>query len=113
VAPLIIPGRPPNDAVISPTMNAAYSPVNGGTPATKAKAIASGTRARATVNPAKISIGKFTFDKFSVEALEDIRFANVEIFVLINLLSLEHVLNFYVVNLPKWFLQRIKKFFKS
>eukprot|EP00521_Asterionellopsis_glacialis_P003207 CAMPEP_0195280188 /NCGR_PEP_ID=MMETSP0706-20130129/20924_1 /TAXON_ID=33640 /ORGANISM="Asterionellopsis glacialis, Strain CCMP134" /LENGTH=36 /DNA_ID= /DNA_START= /DNA_END= /DNA_ORIENTATION= len=29
VAPEIIPGRPPNTAVISPTKNAAYKPTNG------------------------------------------------------------------------------------
>ena len=37
-------------------MKAAYSPDKGATPATKAKAIASGTKAKATVNPDKISI---------------------------------------------------------
>ena len=55
VAPLIIPGRPPNTAVINPTIKAAYKPTNGSTPATKAKATASGTKANATVNPLKIS----------------------------------------------------------
>ena len=29
VAPEIMPGRPPISAVISPTMNAAYSPTSG------------------------------------------------------------------------------------
>ena len=56
VAPEIIPGRPPINAVIRPTRNAAYSPTNGFTPATKAKATASGTRARATVRPDKSSM---------------------------------------------------------
>ena len=56
VAPDIIPGRPPITAVIKPTKKAAYSPDKGATPATKAKAIASGTKAKATVRPAKISI---------------------------------------------------------
>ena len=51
VAPEIIPGRPPNTAVIKPTIKAAYKPTNGPTPATKAKAIASGTNAKATVRP--------------------------------------------------------------
>ena len=37
-------------------MKAAYSPDKGVTPATKAKAIASGTRAKATVRPESISI---------------------------------------------------------
>ena len=91
VEPLIIPGRPPNSAVMRPTIKAAYRPVKGGTPATKAKATASGTSANATVNPANISIGKFRFEKFSFVVLDDIRFANVEILVLINFLSLDHV----------------------
>ena len=56
VAPDIIPGRPPIKAVIKPTIKAAYNPDNGATPATKAKAIASGTNANATVNPDKTSI---------------------------------------------------------
>jgi transcription elongation factor len=55
VAPDIIPGLPPNTAVINPTINAAYKPDKGATPATNAKAIASGTKASATVNPDKIS----------------------------------------------------------
>ena len=55
VAPDIIPGLPPNTAVINPTIKAAYNPDNGATPATNAKAIASGTNAKATVNPDKIS----------------------------------------------------------
>jgi hypothetical protein len=36
-------------------MNAAYNPTKGCTPATKEKAIASGTSAKATVNPDKKS----------------------------------------------------------
>ena len=56
VAPEIMPGRPPNTAVISPTIKAEYSPTNGCTCATKAKATASGTRANATVSPDKISV---------------------------------------------------------
>ena len=36
-------------------MKAAYNPTNGDTPATKAKAIASGTSASETVSPAKSS----------------------------------------------------------
>jgi hypothetical protein len=45
-------------AVINPTIKAAYNPERGVTPATKAKAIASGTKASATVRPARISILK-------------------------------------------------------
>ena len=56
MAPEIIPGRPPITAVINPTIKAAYRPDKGVTPATKAKAIASGTRAKATVRPESISI---------------------------------------------------------
>ena len=56
VAPDIIPGRPPKKAVINPTIKAAYKPAKGATPATKANAIASGTRAIATVRPDRISI---------------------------------------------------------
>ena len=55
VAPEIMPGRPPKTAVIKPTINAAYKPTSGSTPATKANAIASGTSARATVKPDKTS----------------------------------------------------------
>ena len=55
VAPEIIPGRPPNKAVISPIKNAEYKPMIGDTPATKAKAIASGTSAKATVIPERTS----------------------------------------------------------
>ena len=56
MAPEIIPGRPPTKAVIKPTIKAAYNPAKGATPATKAKAIASGTKASATVSPDKISV---------------------------------------------------------
>ena len=48
VAPEIIPGRPPNSEVISPIIKAPYRPTSGGMPATKAKATASGTSAKAT-----------------------------------------------------------------
>ena len=51
VAPDIIPGLPPNIDVINPILNAAYRPVNGDSPAINANAIASGTRAKATVSP--------------------------------------------------------------
>ncbi len=51
VAPEIMPGRPPKAAVMRPTMKAAYSPTSGCTCATKAKAMASGTSASATVRP--------------------------------------------------------------
>ena len=56
VAPEIIPGRPPTIAVIKPRKNAEYKPMTGSTPATKANAIASGTSARATVNPDRTSL---------------------------------------------------------
>ena len=56
VAPLIMPGRPPRTPVIKPTKNAAYSPTKGSTPATNAKATASGTKARATVKPDNRSV---------------------------------------------------------
>lgn len=74
VAPEIIPGLPPNNAVIKPTINAAYNPTKGCTPATKAKAIASGIRAKATVNQERMSdficplikrFGKYFFRKIS------------------------------------------------
>ena len=51
VAPEIMPGRPPKAAVMRPMMNAAYRPTSGCTCATKAKAMASGTSASATVRP--------------------------------------------------------------
>jgi len=57
--PLIIPGRPPKIEVIKPIINAAYKPTNGSTPATNAKATASGTNANATVIPLKISFLAF------------------------------------------------------
>ena len=41
--------------MIKPTIKAAYNPDKGVTPATKAKAMASGTKARETVKPDKIS----------------------------------------------------------
>jgi hypothetical protein len=55
VAPEIIPGRPPNIEVTSPIIKAPYKPTIGDIPATKAKATASGTKAKATVNPERIS----------------------------------------------------------
>ena len=55
VAPDIMPLRPPKTDVMKPTKNAAYKPTRGSTWATKAKAIAYGTRARATVRPERIS----------------------------------------------------------
>ena len=51
VAPEIIPGRPPKIAVTKPIIKAPYKPTIGEIPATKAKATASGTSAKATVNP--------------------------------------------------------------
>ncbi len=55
VAPEIIPLLPPNTDVIRPTKKAAYKPTSGSTPATNANAMASGTRASATVMPESIS----------------------------------------------------------
>lgn len=56
VAQDIIHGLPQNIAIISPTIKAAWSQTIGFTPATNEKAIASGTRARATVSHDKISV---------------------------------------------------------
>ena len=79
VAPEIIPLLPPKIAVIIPTKKAAYKPTNGCTPATKAKAIASGTNARATVSPDKIStLG------FLVKSNLSIKFIKITIFVINN-----------------------------
>ena len=69
VAPEIIPGLPQIKAVINPTIKAAYKPTKGWTPATNEKETASGTNARATVKPAKISVLNFNID-------ENIRFEN-------------------------------------
>ena len=55
VAPLIMPGRPPNTLATRPTTKAAYSPVSGLSPAISAKATASGMRAMATVKPLRTS----------------------------------------------------------
>ena len=55
VAPEIMPGRPPMAEVIKPIINAAYRPIIGSTPATNAKATASGTSAKATVIPESTS----------------------------------------------------------
>ena len=56
--PLLTINLPPKIAVTNPTIKAAYNPESGVTPATNAKAIASGTSAIATVKPDKISILK-------------------------------------------------------
>src|SRR3546814_20501465 len=55
VAAEIIPGRPPVKAITTEIQNAAYKPTFGSTPAITEKAIASGTRARATTTPASQS----------------------------------------------------------
>jgi len=55
VAPEIMPGLPPKIEVTNPITKAAYNPVNGSKPAIIAKATASGTNAKATVNPDKTS----------------------------------------------------------
>ena len=56
VAPEIIPGLPPRTEVTSPITNAAYNPVKGDKPAIRANAMASGTKANATVNPDRTSV---------------------------------------------------------
>ena len=56
VAPDIIPGLPPKIEVIKASTKAAYKPVKGENPGIKAKAMASGTKAKATVRPDKISV---------------------------------------------------------
>jgi hypothetical protein len=56
VAPLIIPGLPPNIEVIIHIIKAAQSHTIGSTFATNEKAIASGINANATVSPDKISV---------------------------------------------------------
>jgi hypothetical protein len=56
VAPDIIPGLPPKIAVSKPTINAACNQTIGLTPATNENAIASGTSAKATVNPDNTSV---------------------------------------------------------
>ena len=66
VAPQIIPGRPPNAAVMKPTNTADQSPTIGLTPAMNEKAIASGTRRSATVTPERIS--SFTEPGFVIKA---------------------------------------------
>ena len=58
VAPEIMPGLPPTTAVIKPIIKAAYKPIMGSSPATKAKATASGTNAKATVVPDSTSFFK-------------------------------------------------------
>ena len=55
VAPQIIPGRPPNAAVINPTKTADQRPTMGLTPAMNEKAMASGTRRSDTVIPDRVS----------------------------------------------------------
>ena len=55
VAAEIMPGRPPTTAITTAIQNEAYRPTRGSTPAIIEKAIASGTRARATTRPASKS----------------------------------------------------------
>ena len=91
VAPEIIPGLPPIKAVINPTIKAAYRPTKGWTPATNEKDTASGTNARATVKPAKISVLNFNIDEnFRFEncnSLSDIFWDNsLKIFCIMQLL---------------------------
>lgn len=54
-APEIMPGRPPNRAVIVQMKNAPYRPASGFTPATSANAMHSGTSANDDVRPASSS----------------------------------------------------------
>jgi hypothetical protein len=54
--PEINPGLPPNTAVISPAIKAAYKPVKGGNPAKIANDKDSGIMVIATVRPARISV---------------------------------------------------------
>ena len=56
VAPEIMPGRPPNMAVMAPIKKALNSPTRGSSPATNANAIASGISIRETVIPDKTSL---------------------------------------------------------
>ena len=74
VAPEIIPGRPPVIEVTKPIVKAAYRPTNGLTPAIIAKATASGTSARATVKPDKISFLGFT-EAYLVISVNNIDFS--------------------------------------
>src|SRR5690606_11462760 len=61
VAPDIIPGLPPKMDVTKPMTKAAYNTTNGDRPPIKAKAMASGTKAMATVSPERISVLYSTF----------------------------------------------------
>ena len=61
---LIIPGLPVNTAATSAIKIAVCRLIRGVTPATNAKAIASGTKANATVIPAKISARKYFLFRF-------------------------------------------------
>ena len=51
-------GRPPAKATTQQIATEANKPIFGSTPATREKAIASGTTPRATTTPAKISFGR-------------------------------------------------------
>src|SRR5450830_1813532 len=62
-APEIMPGRPPNSAVIVQMKNAPYSPVSGLRCATSAKAMHSGTSAKDVVSPARAFLEKFMWGK--------------------------------------------------
>ena len=73
VAPEIIPGRPPAIEVTKPIVKAAYKPTSGLTPAIIAKATASGTSARATVKPDKISFFGFA-DAYLLISVNNIGF---------------------------------------
>ena len=73
VAPEIMPGRPPIEEVIRPRKTADHKPTIGSTPAINEKAMASGTRASATVNPDKVSSFQFPF--FLTKKLKNISLA--------------------------------------
>ena len=62
VAPEIIPGLPPINDVITPMINAAYSPTTGLTPAINENAMASGTSATETNAPESTSFLMFCFE---------------------------------------------------
>ena len=70
VAPEIMPGLPPATEAINPTKNAAYKPTKGSTPATNANATASGTNAKATVRPERISFLRLWEEFFLEKSLK-------------------------------------------
>jgi len=65
-----MPGLPPITEVIRHMRNAPYRPTMGGMPATKEKATASGTRAKATVSPENISALTLPLEGGTIEWFE-------------------------------------------